>query len=167
MVSSIEFLVGDSNCTFLRESRFFCQQPFQNLPRKYCPDSCAGGSDRTQHGSSTYRQGLLCRILFFTLNVQRRSGFRPLCQEPSHFLQIRLDFAGIGSVCGAMANGSTYDFGAAFAPLTCVLEDATVQAVEGQSGLINETSRKGIVIELEQRIAGASRLLKEIKTALK
>ncbi len=42
-----------------------------------------------------------------------------------------------------------------------------MQAVEGQSGLIDQTARERIVIELEQRIAGASRLLKEIKTALK
>ncbi len=66
-----------------------------------------------------------------------------------------------------MANGSTYDFGAAFARITCGLEDAIERAVEGQSGLIDQTARERIVIELEQRIAGASRLLKEIKTALK
>lgn len=66
-----------------------------------------------------------------------------------------------------MAKGSTYYFGAAFAWLTCVLEDAAEQAVEGQSGLIDETTCLRIQIELEQYLSSASRLLKEIKAALK
>ena len=66
-----------------------------------------------------------------------------------------------------MTNGSTYDFGAAFAQLTCVLEDATEQAVEGQSGMIDEIVCHRIAIALERMIASANGLLKEIKAALK
>lgn len=87
-------------------------------------------------------------------------------KKHGHFCQIGLDFAGKGSVCGAMVNGSTYDFNAAFSQLTCALEDTTVHAAEGQSGLIDLTARKRLVTDLEKGIANASLLLKEIKAAL-
>ncbi len=65
-----------------------------------------------------------------------------------------------------MANGPTYDFSAAFAQLTCILEDAICPAVEGQSSQIDDNTRLQLVTELEQRIGKANRLLKEIRAAL-
>ena len=65
-----------------------------------------------------------------------------------------------------MANGSTYDFGAAFARLTCILEDATVLAADGQSMQIDHVARLRLVTDLEKSIGQASLVLKEIKTAL-
>ena len=65
-----------------------------------------------------------------------------------------------------MANGSAYDLGAAFARLTCILEDATVLATEGQSMQIDHVARSRLASDLEKGIDQASLVLKEIKTAL-
>ncbi|MEM7472555.1 MAG: hypothetical protein AAF340_14490 [Pseudomonadota bacterium] len=65
-----------------------------------------------------------------------------------------------------MANGPTYDFSAAFAQMTGLLEDAAVSASAGQSGGLDQNTRLHLVTELEQHIGKANRLLKEIKAAL-
>lgn len=67
---------------------------------------------------------------------------------------------------GAMANGSTYDFGATFAQLMCILEDATAPASHGQSSQLDRSACLRPVAELEQHIDQAGLLLKEIKAAL-
>lgn len=64
-----------------------------------------------------------------------------------------------------MANGSAYELGAAFAQLTCILEDAAEQAVEGQSNQADHDMRRRLVTDLEKGIGQASLILKEIKTA--
>ncbi len=65
-----------------------------------------------------------------------------------------------------MANGSRYDFAGAFTQLTCVLEDATGPAVEGQSIKIDRNTRLRLVADVERQLHTANRLVMEIKTAL-
>ena len=65
-----------------------------------------------------------------------------------------------------MAIGSTYDFGAALAQLTCILEDATASAVESQSSQNGDRTRRRLASDLERQLGEANMVLNEIKATL-
>lgn len=65
-----------------------------------------------------------------------------------------------------MANGSSYDFGAAFGLLTALLEDTVELAVEGQSSRLSTSARRQLVIEVDISLKKVGRVLEEIKQAL-
>ena len=65
-----------------------------------------------------------------------------------------------------MANGSSYDFGAAFGLQTALLEDTTDLAVEGQSSRLSISARRQLVIEVDISLKKVERVLEETKQAL-
>lgn len=59
-------------------------------------------------------------------------------------------------MCGAMEDGDTYDFGEAFARLTCLFEDAAGLAGEGQRAGLKHAEYGELLAEIEQLMANAS-----------
>lgn len=65
-----------------------------------------------------------------------------------------------------MANGPAYDFGEAFARLTCLLEDMLEPVSEGQGLGLDRDAHLRLAEEIEQGLDKARVTLKEIKAAL-
>lgn len=64
------------------------------------------------------------------------------------------------SVCGSMENDGPYDFGDAFARLTCMFEDAAGVAIEGQAAGLR-------VEEYHHLAAGLQALMEQAGVCLK
>lgn len=69
-------------------------------------------------------------------------------------------------MCGAMENGHTYDFGEAFARLTCLFEDAAGIASEGQRVGLEHAIYEEVLVEIEQLMARASLIGAELRGVL-
>ena len=65
-----------------------------------------------------------------------------------------------------MANGSAYEFGAAFGLLTAILEDAADLAVDGQSSKLPWLQRRRLILGIERGLERAVQKVEEIKNNL-
>lgn len=69
-------------------------------------------------------------------------------------------------MCGAMDLTGSYDFGAAFAQLTGVLEDAAAVACAGQAAGIEAARYEDLIADLLTHFGHAERLLEKLDTEL-
>lgn len=65
-----------------------------------------------------------------------------------------------------METENTYDFGAGFARLTCLFEDAAGVAVEGQAAGLTVEQHAALVSELDSLMSQTSAALGEVREAL-
>ncbi len=82
------------------------------------------------------------------------------------FTTFGLDFTPPASVCAAMENDGAYDFGQAYARMTCLLEDAAGLAAEGQSPKLDAVVRAHIAGALSIALLAAGAVLNEIKAEM-
>lgn len=69
-------------------------------------------------------------------------------------------------MCGAMDRNGSYDFGAAFAQLTGVFEDAAALACEGQAAGLRAEQHVALVEDLDRMTSAAGQLLAELRLEL-
>lgn len=69
-------------------------------------------------------------------------------------------------MCGVMEHDGTYDFGEAFARLTCLFEDAAGLAGEGQRAGLAHAEYEKLLGEIDQMMAHASTVGAELRLAL-